>query len=533
MGTENTMETELLYLKSIIKNSKDPMYAKDVNYIYIAASDSYAKLFGYGTGEEIVGLDDFEVTGSTDTANNYRKSDYQVMTTGKPIMDSLIESKHSKSSLRCKLSTSKYPIKNADDEIIGMCGVCKDVTTEENLKKISDTYKKAYDTIAEESKSKSDFLVRLSHDVRTSLNSIMGMATIAEGNMDDKTKMKDSFAVINESSKHLIALLNQVLDIEKIESGTVELNVCDFDINAFLNNFTAIMQPKAKEKDLSFTVKAENVKHPRVTGDPTRIEQVFANLVSNSINFTDPGGTIRITLKELKANKDDQDANLASFEIQFEDTGIGMSEELMSRLFVPFASRKIDTVIDGSSMGLGLAATKKLVNMMGGDITVESHEGVGSKFTVTMKLLIAKDDEEEFEKSDILKDTTNFAGKRALIVEDNDLNAEIAVELVGMMGMKAEVAENGKIALEKFKKSKKGYYDIILMDVQMPVMNGYDATREIRLLDRADAQDIPIIAMTANAFVSDVSEAMQAGMNEHLSKPIAFEKLVSTMARWI
>lgn len=513
--------------------------------------------------------------------------------------------------------------------------------------------------------AKSDFLSKMSHDIRTPMNAIIGMTAIAGAHIDDKDRVVDCLSKITVSSRHLLSLINEVLDMSRIESGKVTLTEEDFNLSGLIENLLTMVKPLAKEHNHELNVRINNISHENVFGDSLRIQQVFVNIVGNSVKYTPDGGKIDISIFEKPTNK----KNVGCYEFIFEDNGIGMSEEFIGKMFHPFERADDERALKVQGTGLGMAITKNIVNMMNGDIQVESKLGVGSKFTVTIFLrlqdedltsteelaqlpvLVVDDDvdvcqstadilrdigmesewvssgreavervvarheegnaffavivdwkmpemdgvettrvirqkvgdeipiivfssydwtdieaeareagvdafiakplfksrlisvfkevingeKEENGTTDVLSDIAemDYSGKRVLLVEDNELNREIAVEILGMTGMQIETAENGQIALDMVSASEDDYYDLVFMDIQMPVMNGYEAARGIRALGRAYTDRLPIIAMTANAFAEDVVMAKDVGMNEHIAKPLDMEKLENVMKKWL
>ncbi|MCM1119627.1 MAG: response regulator [bacterium] len=512
--------------------------------------------------------------------------------------------------------------------------------------------------------AKSDFLSKMSHDIRTPMNAIIGMTAIAGAHIDDHDRVVDCLSKITVASRHLLSLINEVLDMSRIESGKVTLTEEDFNLSQLIENLLTMVKPLAKEHNHELNVKINNIAHENVFGDSLRIQQVFVNIVSNSVKYTPDGGKIDITIFEKPTNK----KKVGCYEFVFEDNGIGMSEEFLKKVFHPFERADDEQTAKVQGTGLGMAITKNIVNMMNGDITVESKQGEGTKFTVTIYLklqdedmdstedleklsVLVVDDDEDVCKSttDILRDigmesewvtsgreavarvkerheagegffavivdwrmpgmdgveTTSairrtvgdelpvivfssydwteieaearaagvntfiakplfksrlisvfrelingdtqedtedvladiaqmdFSSKRVLLVEDNELNREIAQEILGMTGLQIETAENGKIALDMVSASEDGYYDLVFMDIQMPIMNGYESAKGIRALGRAYTDKLPIIAMTANAFAEDVVMAKDVGMNEHIAKPLDMEKLEAILKKWL
>jgi CheY-like chemotaxis protein/nitrogen-specific signal transduction histidine kinase len=380
--------------------------------------------------------------------------------------------------------------------------------------------------------AKSDFLSNMSHDIRTPLNVILGMTEIARIHIDDKERVQDALNKIAAAGKQLLELVNSVLDMSKIENGNVTLEEDAFDLSGTIENLRTLFQGQLQAKDLKFTISADKITHYSVYGDEQRLSRIFVNIMGNAIKFTPDGGKISLIAKEKKSDI----PNRGFYEFIFTDTGIGMTKEFADRIFEPFtrAADSRTNRIEGTGLGMPIAIN--VAKMMGGDIKVESRQGEGSRFTVSVYLKIEENEKEENMNTDetlyAMKED-DFSGKRVLLVEDNELNVEVAGEILELAGMKTVMAYNGKEAVEVFAGHEPGYFDLILMDVQMPVMNGYQAAEEIRAMQREDAWTIPIIAMTANAFADDVQDAMDAGMNAHLSKPLDIHKLKNCMKKFL
>lgn len=386
----------------------------------------------------------------------------------------------------------------------------------------------AFDSANKANNAKSDFLSKMSHDMRTPMNAIIGMTAIAEANIDNKERVADSLGKIKTASNHLLGIINEVLDMSKIESGKINLKEEAFNLSDLLNNVLVIVQPQIEQHGHHFQRRITDIGHDNVIGDSLRIQQVFVNIMSNAIKYTPDNGNISMSVMEKKTSQ----KSYGCYEFIFEDDGIGMSKQYIEHIFDPFSRAEDVRISKIQGTGLGMAISRNIVHMMNGEIHVESEEGKGSKFTITIFLKLQEKREEQPKESDDVEEC-RYAGKRALLVDDNELNREIAVEILKMAGMDVEQAENGKEAVDKFLASEEGYYDIIFMDIQMPVMNGYDATVAIRSMERADAVSVPIIAMTANAFMEDVEASKNAGMNEHLSKPIDIERLSSVLGKYL
>ncbi len=523
----------------------------------------------------------------------------------------------------------------------------------------------AYEAANHASTAKSSFLANMSHDIRTPMNGIIGMTAIAGTHLDDKERVADCLSKIMVASKHLLGLLNEVLDMSKIESGKIELQNEGFSLPDLVDDLITIAKPQIEAKHHEFFVSVRGIEHEKVIGDSQRIQQVFLNLLSNAIKYTPEGGKIQFILTEKPYHR----KNVGCYEIVFEDNGIGMDKEFLDRLFEPFTRAEDGRVTKIQGTGLGMTITKNIVQLMNGRIDVKSEPDKGTKFTVTiflklqegeepasydkladLPILVVDDDETACESTcgmlddlgmlseyvlcgeDAVKRVVarheaendffavildwkmpgmdgiavtreirrqvgedvpiiiisaydwseievsakaaganaflgkplfkskmvylfkeilgnkkhlqnlsalkaiqkdNFSGKRALLVEDNELNAEIAGEILGMAGLEIEYAKDGKEALDKMTQTQADYYDIVFMDIQMPIMDGYEATRAIRSLPDDYPKRVPIIAMTANAFMGDVQACKTAGMNEHIAKPLDLDHLFKVLNQWL
>lgn len=522
--------------------------------------------------------------------------------------------------------------------------------------------KEALSSAEKANQAKSDFLARMSHDIRTPMNAIIGMTAIAKAHINEQERVLDCMEKIDGSSKLLLSLINEVLDMSKIESGRLILSEDDFNIGELLQDLVIMMQPEIKNKQQTLDIHVKDLKHEFVTGDTQRIKQVLMNILSNAVKYTPEKGQITIGINE-KEPKDDT----GNYEFVFKDSGRGMKPDFLDKIFLPFERADDNEIRNIQGTGLGMAISHKIIKMMGGDIKVESEYGKGSCFTINMPLhyqefapiekigtdgleiLVVDDDEtacqstcnclqeiginsdyvcsgseainkvqlrhqerndyfaviidlkmpdmngleatrqirkiigtdipiiilsaydiEEYEaeakaakangfitkplyKSKLLKvlqrflhegsrsepvrqfklSDADYSGKRILLVEDNELNREIAVEIIGSTGVSIDTAVNGLDAVNIVSRSPEGFYQMILMDIQMPVMDGYEATRQIRSLKRSDISGMPIIAMTANAFSEDVTNALKAGMNYHLAKPIDISALMSVLGKYL
>ncbi|MCD8360183.1 MAG: ATP-binding protein [Acidaminococcaceae bacterium] len=377
--------------------------------------------------------------------------------------------------------------------------------------------------------AKSAFLSQMSHDIRTPMNAIIGMTTIARQNIDNKAKTLDCLDKIGSSSAHLLELINSILSMSKIESGKVILTDDELSLPQLLEDVLTIIRPMAGKKWQKLQLEQAELFHPEVLADGTHIRQILLNILGNAIKYTPEGGEIILTLQKLPSMIPQR----SQYVFTVSNNGRGLSEELLPKIFDMFERDEDSRTSKIEGTGLGLAICKNLTNLMAGTIEAANRPEGGARFTLTLPLRWLSDDERKPAAAARPSGRSDFTGHRVLIVEDNDLNMEIALEFLQSLGVVCEGAENGQRAVEMFAASLPGYYEMILMDVWMPVLNGYEATRAIRRLEREDARQIPIVAMTADAFSSDIKMALNAGMNEHLSKPISIERLQEVLGQWL
>ena len=371
--------------------------------------------------------------------------------------------------------------------------------------------------------AKREFLFNMSHDIRTPMNAIIGFTALAQTHIDDRDQVEDYLKKISVSSQHLLSLINDVLDMSRIENGKVTLETKPVHLPELVHELRDIIQAVVSEKDLSLTLDTVGVENEDIIADPLRLEQILINVLANAVKFTPDGGQISLWIVQ----KDTAPAGYADFEFHIKDNGIGMSEEFQKHIFEQFARERTSTVSKIQGTGLGLAITKSLVDMMGGRITVKSEQGKGSEFTISLRFPIG---EAKTEQTPPAAKASASAGKKLLVVEDNELNLEIASTLLKEAGFAVDTAENGKVAVEKVEAASADRYDLILMDIQMPEMDGYEATRRIRALPDTKKAALPIVAMTANAFEDDRKNALRAGMNGHIAKPLDIQKLFQVLS---
>lgn len=393
----------------------------------------------------------------------------------------------------------------------------------------------AYEAARNANEAKSHFMAQMSHDIRTPMNAIIGMTAIAMGQADNEERVKDCLQKISLSSSHLLHLINEVLDMSKIERGQITLTEAPFSLKGMFHEIGSIVYSESMEKGQALRFLTDDIIHDNLLGDAGKIRQVLINLINNAIKYTPCGGTITVTSKEMTSGI----PGVGCFVFTVEDNGIGISEEFLDHIFVPFAREENCHVRKVQGTGLGMSISHGIVTAMQGSIRVESKQGAGSRFIVTLTIRTL---EEEGGEAAVLRALSGNTGRkletclqglRLLLVEDNELNMEIAETLLRDAGFIVDRAENGYEALKLFNDSEPGTYDAILMDLQMPVMDGYTAASEIRNSSHPEAKTVPIIALTANAFAEDISKVMAAGMNDHVTKPIDFDRLLAALRKCI
>ncbi len=377
--------------------------------------------------------------------------------------------------------------------------------------------------------AKQDFLSSMSHDIRTPMNAIIGMTSIAMANTHNQKQVQECLRKIELSSNHLLGLINDVLDMSKIESGKMTLNIAPISLREVMESIVNIVQPQVRAKNLQFDTDVHGILAENVRCDSVRLNQVLINLLGNSVKFTQDNGSVRVSLYQ-EALPEDTSRVRTHFLVS--DTGIGMSREYQEKLFDSFSREDNAQVQKTEGSGLGMAITKYIVDAMDGTIAVRSELDKGTEFHVTFDLEKAEEQElDAAEKNEEAVDL-ELKGKHILLAEDNELNWEVAKELLSDLEIELDWAENGEICVAQFKRAPVGYYDAVIMDVRMPVMNGYEATRAIRELEREDS-DIPVIAMTADAFSEDIQKCLECGMNDHLAKPIDIQEVARKLKKYL
>ena len=389
--------------------------------------------------------------------------------------------------------------------------------------------KKAAELAKSANEAKTRFLFNMSHDIRTPMNAIIGFSVLLEKNLQNEEKAKEYLGKICSSGNLLMTIINQILEIARIESGTIALQLKAEDINTVFHTVNTVFEEDIRKKNLQYSADLD-VYHTFIFCDRVKLQEIMLNIISNAIKYTSDGHAVHVKIYE----KDSENPRKARFIFTCEDTGIGMSEEYLPHIFEEFSREHTTTENKVAGTGLGLPIVKSMIELMGGSIQVESTQGVGTKFTVDISFDMASESDvyrdQISEQPDVLE---KLEGKRILLAEDNDLNAEIAIELLAEEKIVVDRAKDGAECLDKLEKAVPGYYDMILMDIQMPVMDGYDAAARIRRMKDEKKASIPIIAMTANAFAEDRQKAISMGMNDHVAKPIDMNVLLPVIAKYI
>lgn len=437
-------------------------------------------------------------------------------------------------------------VKAMDNSVI--IGLFDDDVRIHNEMEQKEQLKNALEMAESANRAKTAFLNNMSHDIRTPMNAIIGYTELAQKNIDEKEKISTYLTKIDQSSKHLLTLINDVLDMSRIESGKMSLNEKEEDLSEILLTLHSIIQADAQTKGIDFSIDSDSVINKRIICDSLRLNQILLNILSNSIKYTKAGGKVSMTVREKPVLR----AGYADYEFIIKDTGIGMSEEFLKVIFNPFTRASSSTVSGIQGTGLGMPIAKSVVDMMGGTIVIDSKEGVGTQTVISLCFKIdeafmgsnlsspgqdddVKDDLNSISSSNEYNscDEKSFSGKKILLVDDNEINREIATELLSDYGFEVTSVEDGLKAVKTAKSYKRSDCDLILMDIQMPIMDGYAATREIRKLDDLEIANIPIIAMTANAFEEDRQLAFDAGMSDYIAKPINVEKMLAVLAKYL
>ncbi len=503
---------------------------RDLSVIYYSFEDNHIAIRDKGNWnawlaeqEHYVHPDDVEKLKKDLSGQNFRQ-----MPVGGSIQCSFRSKRKNEAGIHRVYFSSAFKIEQDGKEYVNLVTVDNTITVENEMRQkalIEDALLRAENA----NKAKTAFLSNMSHDIRTPMNAIIGFTTLAIAHMDDKKQVENYLKKIDSSGRHLLSLINNVLDMSRIESGRFQLEEKECDLADVMYEIEDMLMSEIRAKELDFRIDTDSLLNSKVLCDRLRLNQIFFNLIGNAIKFTAPGGSIHVQVME----KPDQGLEKIVYEFHVKDTGIGMSEDFQKNLFKPFERERNSTVSGIQGTGLGMSITKNIVDMMGGNITVISEKDVGTEFIIQIpmqKVSLEQNSPQtrETEKRPISRDS--IRGQRVLLVEDNELNREIAGVMLSEAGLIVEEAQDGSIAVDKLLENRPGYYKAVLMDIQMPVMDGYMATQVIRTFKNKELASIPIIAMTANAFEEDRKKALETGMNAHIAKPIDVEKLLDTLA---
>ena len=378
-------------------------------------------------------------------------------------------------------------------------------------------------------KAKTNFLSAMSHDIRTPMNAIIGLTTIAEKDLGDAEATRESLRKISLAGNHLLTLINDILDISKVESGELKLSPLTFSVVETVENLETVLQPMIREKNIDFSLNVDQLEKEYLYTDQLRLNQIFINILSNAIKYTEPGGRVSVSLREEKSDR----SGCVRLIYIVEDTGIGMTPEFMETMYQPFSRQTDSRVNRVQGTGLGLAITKQMVDLLGGTIECQSEQGKGTTFTVVLDIPEAESQRADMQpgSAEAEDDHSDLQGLHILVAEDNDVNWEIISAILDMHGISSDRAENGRVCVDMLREAEEGSYDLVFMDIQMPEMNGLDATRAIRGMKDTWASSIPIVAMTADAFAENVAECLDAGMDGHIAKPVDVKLVIKEIRR--
>ena len=492
----------------------------------IKYSESLRKLYGYSDETDFPDKWESWMNCIVPEERDYVENSYKEAVkdrTGNTTYDVTYRSRRKDGTIRWQRAAG-YVMRRANGSAITCYGLVMDVDAQ---KKAADKIERALTQAQIANAAKTSFLARMSHDIRTPMNGILGLLEINEKHADEPEVTSRNRKKAKVAANYLLSLINDVLQLSKLEDPDVTLSYEAFDVKELAQDILTIIKMRAVEHGitLEYNERLESLLCPYVWGSPLHVRQIFINILSNAIKYNKKNGTIRCTAESKMLSTD-----RIEYKITISDTGIGMSEEFQAHLFEPFSREHTGVHSSYEGTGLGMSIVKQLIEKMGGTIEVQSEEGTGSRFTVTLPFDVARKEDIYNEEND--DSECDISGAQILLVEDNDLNMEIAETFLKDAGAIVTKAYNGQQAVYMFSENPPDRFDLILMDVMMPVMNGYEATRKIRSLDRPDAKTIPIIAMTANAFVEDIQESREAGMNEHLSKPLDIAKVISAIGKY-
>lgn len=525
-STVSERTTELrkvnVMFRQVIDTIPMRVFWKDRDLNYLGCNVNFAHDAGLDNPEQIIGKSDFEM-GWKNQAEQYRADDRHIIESGISKLG-YEEPQTTPEGNTIWLQTSKMPLSNSSGEIIGVLGMYEDITAR---KEVEIELNEARIDAQRANKAKSEFLANMSHEIRTPMNGVIGMTYLALQTELNETQ-RNYIMMAHESAHNLLAIINDILDFSKIESGKIELELTNFQLANVLSQINALLELRASERSIKLEYTIDEKIPDYLYGDPLRLEQVLVNLVANAIKFSNDNSSIEIDISVL-----DLKGSHITLQVAITDHGIGISDEQQKNLFTAFSQADVSTTRKFGGTGLGLTISKRLVNLMGGEIGVNSAEGIGSTFYFTLPLTLVDQQNLSNQSTSPEKDAEQvyfekLKGKKVLLVDDNEINRELAQALLEMADMQIITASNGQEALDAVISDD---LDLVLMDCQMPIMDGYDATRHIR--DLGKAGQLPIIAMTANAMKGDREKALAAGMDDYLSKPLEPELMFEVMANWL
>ncbi len=527
---QERIERERALLDTVISSSPDLIWYQDADGVFLSVNPRYAASLGKSV-EQVLGKKDIDVMPMVMYELNLANNQDAIRSRSPLQSEERITFADGHVEI---LDVVRMPLFAADKNVRGILGVARDVTLRVNVEKeLRQTQRDLMGAVKEAndaSAAKSEFLARMSHEIRTPMNAIIGMTNLAKRKLDEtqytKKDLEPNISQIDDSSMHLLGLLNDILDISKLDAGKIEISEESFSLTKLVDEVAGIMRPRCNSKDITFTVEKSHITCNKFISDALRLRQILINIMGNAVKFTKEFGAVHFSIVEKERKNG---SALIYFSVK--DTGIGIAADALSTLFNPFEQGSTHVTRHYGGTGLGLSISRSIARLLGGDITVTSTEGVGSEFSFEVWL------KEEHVKEEIVAVETEElpipSGKRILLVDDVDINRIIAMELLSPFEFIIEEACDGTEAVDMFAASEINYYDLVFMDIQMPQMNGYDATRNIRKLERADALSVPIVAMTANAFRDDIEQAFDSGMNAHIAKPIDMVKLIDALRTYL
>ena len=525
---QRKVEEERALLAMVLTSSPDVMWYKGVDGRYLAVNPRFLSLCNRESEEDVLGRSALDVLPRHIAEEGLRLDAMALEKHGQVRSERIFDFADGHREVVDSLLT---PIYHQQGHLVGLLGVARDVSAraavERELRETQRNLKQAVDDANSANESKSGFLARMSHEIRTPMNAVLGMSTIIRRKLDAPQIPLPEVAAhveqIEVSAQHLLGLINEILEISKIEAGKIEIMYEPFDLPKLVSDVVSIIEPRCQEKCLRFESYLDALECTTFSSDALRLRQVLINLLGNAIKFTSEQGRVAFSIKHVGRRDNGVELHFA-----IEDSGIGIAPEVLKTLFSPFEQGSGDITRRFGGTGLGLCISQSIINLMGGHIHVDSHLGQGSVFHFTLWLEEVAHTESQVQEVDLAV----LRGKRVLVVDDVDINRMIVIEMLGDLGMLLDEAADGQAAVNTFQDSTPGYYDIILMDVQMPIMDGYMAAHTVRSLPRSDAGTVPIIALTANSFKEDTQKALEHGMNAHLGKPLDYERLVEMMVRF-